>query len=86
MNVGERVDSRSVWIFRYYEKDSESFGDGEKDPIESYAEDLGRFILRVREQVCQGDPEELEKFKVYLVAHSMGGLICRTTCSASFAS
>jgi len=76
--VGQRVDSRSVWIFRYYEKDSESFGDGKKDPIESYAEDLGDFIVRVREQVCQGDPAELEKFKVYLVAHSMGGLICRT--------
>ena len=78
VNAGQRVDSRSVWIFRYYEKDSESFGDGKKDPIESYAEDLGHFILRVREQVCQGDPEEIEKFKVYLVAHSMGGLICRT--------
>ncbi|WP_420463588.1 lipase family alpha/beta hydrolase [Candidatus Palauibacter sp.] len=75
---GQRVDSRSVWIFRYYEQDSKSFGDGEKDPIESYAEDLAKFILRVREQVCLGDDEELEKFKVYLVAHSMGGLICRT--------
>ena len=72
VDVDERVDSRSVWIFRYYEKDSESFGDGKKDPIESYAEDLGKFIRRVREQVCQGDPGELAKFKVYLVAHSMG--------------
>ncbi len=78
VDVGQRVDSRSVWIFRYYEKDSESFGDGKKDPIESYAEDLGEFILRVRRQVCQGNPAELAKFKVYLVAHSMGGLICRT--------
>ena len=78
VHVGQRVDSRSVWIFRYYEKDSESFGDGKKDPIESYAEDLRDFILRVRKQVCQGDPAELKKFKVYLVAHSMGGLICRT--------
>ena len=78
VNVGELVDSRSVWIFRYYEKDSKSFGDGKKDPIESYAEDLGHFILRVREQVCQGAATELAKFKVYLVAHSMGGLICRT--------
>jgi len=77
VNVDERVDSRSVWIFRYYDKDSESFGDGERDSIESYAEDLRRFILRVREQVCGNDSEELETFKVYLVAHSMGGLICR---------
>ena len=78
VNVDQRVDSRSVWIFRYYEQDSESFGDGARDTIVSYAEDLGHFILRVRKQVCQGDPAELAKFKVYLVAHSMGGLICRT--------
>ena len=78
VNVDQRVDARSVWIFRYYEKDSESFGDGKKDPIESYAEDLRDFILRVRRQVCQGDEAELAKFRVYLVAHSMGGLICRT--------
>ena len=78
VNVGQRADSRSVWIFRYYEQDSESFGDGKKDTIVSYAEDLRDFIVRVREQVCQGDNAELAKFKVHLVAHSMGGLICRT--------
>ena len=77
VKVDQRVDSRSVWIFRYYDSDSESFGDGERDTIVSYAEDLRKFILRVREQVCGGDPAELKKFKVYLVAHSMGGLICR---------
>ena len=78
VSESQRVDSRSVWIFRYYEADSESFGDGKKDTIVIYAEDLRDFILRVREQVCQGDDTELTKFKVYLVAHSMGGLICRT--------
>ena len=75
---GQLVDSRSVWIFRYYEKDSKSSGDGKKDSIEDYAKELRRFILRVRKQVCQGNAAELAKFKVYLVAHSMGGLICRT--------
>ena len=74
----QRVDSCSVWIFRYYEEASESLGKGEKDSIEDYAKDLRKFILRVRKQVCQGDATELAKFKVYLVAHSMGGLICRT--------
>ena len=77
VNVDEHVDSRSVWIFRYYDRDSKSFGDGKRDTIESYANDLRKFILRVRKQVCQRD-SELKKFKVYLVAHSMGGLICRT--------
>ena len=73
----QRVDSRSVWIFRYYELDSQSFGDGKRDPITSYAKDLGEFILRVRRQVCGDDSKELARFRVYLVAHSMGGLICR---------
>ena len=77
VSEGQPVDSRSVWIFRYYEQDSESFGDGERNPIESYAEDLGEFIDRVRRQVCP-DEEERTRCKVYLVAHSMGGLICRT--------
>jgi len=70
--------ARSVWVFRYYDKDSESFGDGKKDSIVSYAEDLEAFIHHVREQVCQGDPSLEQEFKVHLVAHSMGGLICRT--------
>ncbi len=74
----QQVDSRSVWVFRYYEQDSKTFGDGEKETIVSYAEDLRDFILRIRDQVCQGNAEELAKFKVHLVAHSMGGLICRT--------
>lgn len=78
VNAGERVDSRSVWIFRYYEEDLEAFGDGENDQIVSYARDLRNFILRVRDQVCQSDEAELAQFRVYLVAHSMGGLICRT--------
>jgi pimeloyl-ACP methyl ester carboxylesterase len=73
-----QVDSRSVWIFRYYEQDSKSFGDGSKETIVSYAEDLRDFILRIRRQVCQGDRAEEARFKVHLVAHSMGGLICRT--------
>ena len=78
VSMDQQVDSRSVWIFRYYEKDSQSFGDGEKDTIVSYAKDLRDFIARVRDQVCKGDDAELKKFRVYLVAHSMGGLICRT--------
>ena len=73
----EPVSPKSIWIFRYYEKDSETFGDGKKDQIEGFAEDLGRFILRVKNQVCMTDNGDSDKFKVYLVAHSMGGLICR---------
>ena len=77
--MGQRVDSRSVRIFRYYEGDSESFGAGKRDTIVSYSEALRDFIVCVvRKQVCQRDEAELAKFKVYVVAHSLGGLICRT--------
>ena len=78
VNLSGRVDSRSVWIFRYYDQDSQAFGDSERRTMVSYAEDLRDFIVRVRDQVCGDDGAELARFRVYLVAHSMGGLICRT--------
>uniref|UniRef100_UPI00351A3C3A esterase/lipase family protein n=2 Tax=Pseudomonadota TaxID=1224 RepID=UPI00351A3C3A len=34
-------------------------------------------ILRVRDQVCLDGRMKPEDFRVYLVAHSMGGLVCR---------
>jgi len=74
---GEPVPSRSIWIFRYYEPVSKDLGEGERLLIPEFATQLRRFILRIRKQVCGEDPVELEKFKVYLVAHSMGGLVCR---------
>lgn len=75
--AGERVPAKSIWIFRYYEPSSESLGEGERLDIPGYARDLRAFILRVREQVCGDDAKARRRFKVYLVAHSMGGLICR---------
>jgi len=71
------VPAKSVWIFRYYEPVSEDLGDGEARTIPRFATDLREFILRVCNQVCGDDVEARNKFKVYLVAHSMGGLICR---------
>lgn len=69
---------KSVWVFRYYEPVSETFGHGGRTTVEGFAVELRRFILRVRRQVCGDDPELLRDFKVHLVAHSMGGLICRS--------
>ena len=74
---GERVPAKSVWIFRYYEPVSADLGAGKRRTIPRFAADLREFILRVRDQVCGGDAAERKAFKVYLVAHSMGGLICR---------
>ncbi|AHE98259.1 lipase family alpha/beta hydrolase [Thioalkalivibrio paradoxus] len=73
----ERVPPRSVWIFRYYEPVSEDLGDGTRREIPHFAAELRKFILRIRDQVCGDDENDRRKFKVYLVAHSMGGLICR---------
>lgn len=73
----ENVPERSVWIFRYYEPVSEDLGDGQRRVIPRFAADLRAFILRIRNQVCGDDPAARAAFKVHLVAHSMGGLICR---------
>lgn len=73
----ERVTAKSVWIFRYYEPVSEDLGDGTRRDIPHFAAELRKFILRIRDQVCGDDQVDRGKFKVYLVAHSMGGLICR---------
>jgi len=75
--TNERVPAKSVWIFRYYEPVSEDLGEGERRTIPRFAVELRKFILRIRDQICADDVDMRSKFKVYLVAHSMGGLICR---------
>jgi PGAP1-like protein len=80
---------QSIVIFRYYDEASEAFGTGDTPPIEHFAQGLSNLILRLRTLVCRkggvdpitGDPLDnevtAEDFKVYLIAHSMGGLVCR---------
>ncbi|GGO82372.1 hypothetical protein GCM10011348_23610 [Marinobacterium nitratireducens] len=68
--------ARSIWVFRYYEKVSESLGSGGRRSMEQFGADLRAFILRVRDAVCAGDAAK-KAFRVHLVAHSMGGLVCR---------
>jgi hypothetical protein len=79
---------RSVIIYRYYDEASEAFGGGKKIPIEHFARGLSDLILRVRELVCRAGKHPMtgkrlnnrvrpDDFRVYLVAHSMGGLVCR---------
>jgi hypothetical protein len=73
------VPYRSIVIYRYYDEASKDFGDSETPPIEHFAKGLGSLILRLRDKVCENPQNEVapEDFRVYLVAHSMGGLICR---------
>ena len=68
------VDPRSIWIFRYYDIASKDLGIGKNQEIEFYAKELQKFILHVKEAIGMKNDDN---FKVYLVAHSMGGLVCR---------
>ena len=79
----ERPDAlipyRSVIIYRYYDEASHDFGTGETPPIERFAKGLDALILRLRDKICANAENHVkpEDFRVHLVAHSMGGLICR---------
>lgn len=71
------VSPRSIVIYRYYEQGDVDLGSGKAPSITEAAEGLGELIIKLREQVCGEDLKAAEAFRVYLVAHSMGGLICR---------
>lgn len=77
MPPGVEVHPRSIFIYRYYDAASTELGQGTRLPIEKYAEGLSGLILKIRERVCQKNAEATKAFRVYLVAHSMGGLVCR---------
>lgn len=75
------IPYRSIVIYRYYEPGSSLLGSGETPEITEFAQGLSDLILAVKKLVHDGqDPPQPiapDKFKCYLVAHSMGGLICR---------
>jgi pimeloyl-ACP methyl ester carboxylesterase len=66
----ESVAQNSIWVYRFYDASATTFG---KEPvdfnIERAATGLYDFVQLVRKKT--GAP------KVYLLAHSMGGLVCR---------
>lgn len=82
--AAERADHavpyRCIVIYRYYDEASQDFGDGKgAPPIEHFARGLDQLILRLRDKVCANPDNRMtpEDFRVHLVAHSMGGLVCR---------
>lgn len=70
-----KLDPRSISIFRYYE---DHLGRASRPSMEDAARLLSTHIETLRSRICQGDPVMEARFRVYIVAHSMGGLICRT--------
>ncbi|MFW5439784.1 MAG: esterase/lipase family protein [Methylophilaceae bacterium] len=74
-----KLTSRSIVIYRYYDEASRLLGIGETPSIEVFSQKLGDLILKVRDLVCANPANKIEvkDFRCYLVAHSMGGLVCR---------
>lgn len=77
--TGNKLDGRSVIIYRYYDSASELLGDGVTPSIEEFARKLSELVQRVRGLICANPANRMteERFRCYLVAHSMGGLVCR---------
>lgn len=72
------IPAKSVIIHRYYEQAVRDIGTGDGTPsIEEAAGQLSELVLQLKKQVCGDDEEAKRAFKVYIVAHSMGGLIAR---------
>ena len=73
------IPYRCIIIYRYYDEASKDFGDGKTPPIEHFAKGLDKLILRLREKICANKENKMTPadFRVHLVAHSMGGLVCR---------
>jgi hypothetical protein len=74
-----KLGPRSIVIYRYYDEASTLLGQGETPSIDAFAADLGTLVLRVRDLVCGNAANGIapDDFRCYLVAHSMGGLVCR---------
>lgn len=73
----ETISPKSIFIYRYYDINSVDFGAQARLSVPQAAEQLGNLILKIKQLICQKDLQKQNSFKVYLVAHSMGGLICR---------
>jgi len=78
-NDKNKLTNRSIVVYRYYDEASTLFGSGKTPAIETFAEKLGELILKVRKLVCANPDNGTtpDDFRCYLVAHSMGGLVCR---------
>jgi hypothetical protein len=83
-----KVPYRSIIIYRYYEPSSQDLGTGAKPNMQRFAKGLSDLILRLRERIYPdgkdataeekaAGKQSFKDFRVHLIAHSMGGLVCR---------
>lgn len=70
------LDPRSIIIYRYYDLVSSVFGAGKQITMEDFGKGLNVLIEKVRDRICI-TPADRTAFRVYLVGHSMGGLVIR---------
>jgi len=73
----DEPNERPIVIYRYYEPVSKVLGEGHRGEIEDYARGLSELIDRLRDAWSKNTGRPASEFRVYLVAHSMGGLIVR---------
>jgi hypothetical protein len=73
----DTLPARTIAIHRYYDPADPAFGNGKTPSIVDAAAALGRKIVELRDRICGASETAKKDFRVYLVAHSMGGLICR---------
>jgi hypothetical protein len=67
----KEVPWETVWVHRFYDRSASTFGaEAEEFDLEAAAKDLFELVQLVRRKTDAG--------RVFLVAHSMGGLICRS--------
>ena len=72
-----KVPERSIIIFRYYEQASGLLGTGKTLSVIEFAQQLQELIRKLQEKVCATTGMAKADFRCHLVAHSMGGLVCR---------
>lgn len=73
------LSTKSIVIYRYYDDTAPLLGGTQSASMERFAKGLSDLILKLKTRICQNDTNCVtpDGFKCYLVAHSMGGLICR---------
>ncbi len=75
--LARNLPSKTIFIHRYYDEADLDFGSGNRPSIVGAAQSLRQLIADARQAICGEDRQLQQGFRVFLVAHSMGGLICR---------